>query len=126
MSKRQFLRHLGLSLLLLSGAVRAEAPTAEKEKIETLIRHVAGLNNAAFIRNGREYDAASAAKFLRGKWEANDRQIGTAKEFIEKAASVSSTSGKPYVIRLAPGNEVNCGDYLGGRLKELESGGAKK
>ena len=37
--------------------------------------------------------------------------------FIAKAASVSSTSGKPYLIRFKDGREVKCGDYLKERLK---------
>ena len=89
----------------------------EKARIEGLIRHVESLADAKFIRNGKSYDAGNAAKFLRGKWEANEKQIKTAEDFIAKAASVSSTSGKPYLIRFKDGREVKCGDYLKERLK---------
>jgi hypothetical protein len=41
-------------------------------------------------------------------------------DFIEKVASVSSTSGKPYVIRFKDSHEVKCGDYLKEELKKLE------
>ena len=67
-----------------------------------------------------EYDAASAAKFLKGKWQANAAEIRTAEEFIEKAASVSSTTGKPYRIRFKDGKELKSGDYLRERLKMLK------
>jgi hypothetical protein len=92
----------------------------EKQKIEALIKQVENLKDAVFVRNDKEYDAKTAAKFMRGKWEANDSQIKTAMDFIEKAASVSSTSGKPYLIRFKDGKEIKSGDYLREELKKLE------
>jgi hypothetical protein len=96
-------------------------PLTEKEKIEGLIRIVEGLKYAKFIRNGSEYDSGSAAKFLRRKWETQVKEIVTARDFIEKAASNSSTSGKPYLIRLKEGKTVKFGEYLMGELKRLET-----
>jgi hypothetical protein len=98
----------------------AEKPLTEKAKIEALIKHIEGLKDATFIRNGSDYEAKAAAKFLRGKWESQDKQIKTALDFIDKAASVSSTSGKPYVIRFKGAREVKCGDYLKEELEKLE------
>jgi len=107
---------------LIAGGLSAIAnPPSEKEKIENLIRTVEGLKDAKFIRNGSEYDSSSAAKFLRRKWEANSKEIVTARDFIEKAASISSTSGKPYTIRLKDGKVVKCGDFLISELKRLET-----
>jgi hypothetical protein len=97
-----------------------ELPAPEKEKVEALIKHLEGLKDAKFVRNGVEYDAATAAKFVRGKWDANAAQIKTAKDFIEKAASVSSTSGKPYLIRFKDGKEVKSRDYLLAELEKLK------
>ena len=107
-----------LCLALVPSVEAAAAPPEEQKKIEALIAHVASLKKAVFIRNGKEYDAASAAKFLRGKWEANDKEIKTATEFIEKVATKSSTSGKAYRIRLEDGKETDCGPYLTGQLKK--------
>jgi len=95
------------------------APAGEKAKIEALISHIQGLEGATFIRNGSDYSAANAAKFLRAKWERNDKEIKTAKDFIAKAASISGTSGKPYLIRFKDGKETPCGDYLTAQLKKL-------
>jgi len=97
-----------------------ELPARERTRIEQLIQHVKELKDAVFIRNDVEYDAAAAAKFLQGKWEANKGAIRTAEQFIEKAASISSTTGKPYLIRFKDGKEVKSGDYLEERLKTLE------
>ena len=107
-----------LSFVLMPTLNAAGAPPEEQKKIEALIAHIATLKKATFIRNGKEYDAASAAKFLRGKWEANDKEIKTAAAFIEKVATKSSTTGKAYRIRLEDGKETDCGPYLTGQLKK--------
>lgn len=95
------------------------APAAEKAKIEALISHIQGLEGATFIRNGSDHSAANAAKFLRAKWQRNDEEIKTAADFIAKAASISGTSGKPYMIRFKDGKEVPCGEYLTAFLKKM-------
>lgn len=118
-------RLLAAALVLICLATASTAdnnkPSGEKEKIEALIRHVEGLRGATFIRNDRDYDAKTAARFLRGKWQANERSIRTAGDFINKAASASGTTGKAYRIRLADGKETASGDYLHAVLKKLET-----
>ncbi len=111
-----------MALLLILGAAllpAADKGPSEKEKIEALIKHVEGMEDAVFIRNGTEYDAKTAAKFLRGKWD-KDSGVKTAKDFIEKIASKSSTSGKPYMIRFKDGKEVKSADYLTKELEKIE------
>lgn len=118
MTRSRFIACLCLGFALVPSVHAAGAPPDERAKIEALIAHVASLQKAVFIRNGKAYDAASAAKFLRGKWEAHDKEIKTAAEFIEKVATKSSTTGKAYRIRLEDGKEADCGPYLTGRLKK--------
>src|SRR6266567_787757 len=98
----------------------AERPLTEKEKIQALIKGLENLKDATFIRNESDYDAKAAARFLRGKWQAREKEIKTAVDFIDKVASVSSTSGKPYVIRFKGAREVKCSEYLKEELKQLE------
>jgi hypothetical protein len=86
-------------------------------KINALISHVESLTNATFVRNGKEYTSANAAKFLRGKWDANKKDVKTPEDFISKVATKSSTTGKPYLIRFKDGRETPCAEYLTGRLK---------
>jgi hypothetical protein len=105
-------------LLMPFGAVAAE-PTSEAEKIEALIKHIEGLAEVKFVRNGSPYDAKTAGRFLRAKWDAKQDEIKTAAEFIEKVASMSSTSGKPYLIRFKDGTETKSGEYLKAQLKKL-------
>lgn len=100
--------------------VRPEAKLlTEWEKIEVLISSIEKMKGATFIRNGSAYNSETAANFLRTKWHARDKELKTAKEFIAQAASVSSISGEPYLIRYVDGSEVTCGDYLTAQLRKL-------
>jgi Family of unknown function (DUF5329) len=70
------------------------------------INHLLGLmeqSGCEFFRNGTWYDAQRAQAHLREKFDvlAASNQIKTAEDFIEKAASNSSMSGRPYQIKCA-------------------------
>jgi len=95
-------------------------PLSERQKIELLIKHVAELKDAKFVRNGTTHAADTAATFLRRKWEANDSEVKTARDFIERVASFSGTSGKPYLIRFKDGTEMKSRDFLLADLKKIE------
>jgi len=96
------------------------APAPEKEKIEALIERVGQLKDVKIIRNGWSYEPATAARFLRGKWVANDAEIKTARDFIDKVASISGTSGKPYLIRFKDGRELPSREFLLAELRTIE------
>ena len=129
MNRRSFFHKAGILALIgqASPCLHAQtAPPAEKEIIEALIAHLETLTGATFIRNGTDYDPKTAAKFLRGKWRANDKEIKTAADFIAKAATASGTTGKPYLIRLQDGTETPCATYLTARLRKLEAAAGEK
>ena len=79
------------------------------------------LTDATFLRNGRSYPASSAAGFLREKWRSRRSEVRSAEDFIERVASFSSTTGKPYLIRFANGREVSSAEYLRAELAELRA-----
>ena len=93
--------------------------SGEKQKIEALIKYVSEMSDAQFVRNDSAYDAKTAAIFLRRKWKANDSEVKTAHDFIDKEATISGTSGKPYVIRFKDGREVKSRDVLSTELNEI-------
>jgi Family of unknown function (DUF5329) len=109
-----------LALAVGPAALRAAdlAPFEEKQ-IEALIATIEGMTDAAFIRNGRPYGAAAAAVFLRRKWRHQEADIRSADDFIEKAASFSSTTGRPYLIRFSNGRETACSTFLRTELSRL-------
>ena len=115
-----------LAVLFLSSPVpnlafAQSVPAPEKQKIETLIKEVGELKDAKFVRNGWTYSPSTAVRFLRGKWEANAAEVKNARDFIDKVASMSGTSGKPYLIRFNDGREVKSRDFLSAELKKIES-----
>ena len=125
MRKQGFLRLISSWVLffgmLLPPVVAGQtAPAAERQKIESLIKQVGDLKDAKFIRNGSTYEVARAVRFLRGKWDANDSVVKTAQDFVDKVASSSGTSGKPYLIRFNDGREVTSRAFLLAELKKLE------
>ena len=95
-------------------------PVAEKQKIEALIKQVGDLKDAKFIRNGSTYEVSSALRLLHGKWDANAAEIKTARDFVDKIASLSGTSGKPYLIRFKDGREIKSREYLLAELQKIE------
>lgn len=96
-----------LIILISLVAVRAYAQDSrEAAKIRYLIASVEALEGAKFIRNGREYDARSAANHLRLKLKNVGDRVRTAEDFIKFCGSKSSMSGEPYLIRLTDGTIV--------------------
>ena len=116
-------RVVAASLALLGMAalpVRAAPPAPEQSRIEKLIRYVESQKATKFIRNGTEYTAEDAGKFLRGKLEAMGGEVTTARQFIKRIASRSSMSGQPYHVRLADGQTLLAENFLEDELQRIE------
>lgn len=109
-----------LLLFEIQFANTTSASASETHKIEALIQDVRDLKEATFIRNGSAYNSKSAAIFLQRKWQANQTEVKTARDFIDKVATFSGTSGKPYLIRFKDGKEIHSREFLLARLKTLE------
>jgi hypothetical protein len=124
--RRQGFIRLILSCVLFLGMPLAPAvagqtaPAAERQKIETLIKQVGDLKDATFVRNGSTYEVSTAVRFLRGKWDAHAAEVKSARDFIDKVASISGTSGKPYFIRFKDGREIKSREFLLAELQKLE------
>ena len=113
----------GLAGVLAAGAglgVAAPSPH-EQARIERLIRHVETQKNIVFIRNGSEYDGAEAGRFLRGKMESMGADVTSARDFIERIGSRSSTTGKAYQVKFSDGRVIPAAQYLGDELKRIDA-----
>ena len=97
--------------------VEIDKALSETEKIEALIVSLRQLVGATFIRNGQEYALDDAITHMRKKWEWKKSKIKTADDFIKIVGSNSSTSGKPYIIRMSDGTEVQTGQWFGKQLE---------
>ena len=116
-----------LTLAVWSGLASAsELPSAEKKKIEVLIFEVERMPDAVFIRNGKQYSAELAAEFLRRKWKSRRSEIHSAADFIDRVASFSSTTGKPYRIRWSDGKERLSAEFFRAKLSLLEDRSVKQ
>ncbi len=81
------------------------------EEIDYLISSV-GKDGCTFIRNGNKYTRIDARAHLKSKRRRNAHIIDSTEEFIEKIASQSATSGKPYLIRCKSENQQNAGEWF--------------
>ena len=105
-----------LLVLALSMPATVFADQAETE-IEHLISTV-GESGCTFIRNGSRHDAEDAASHMRLKYQRGKRYATSAELFIERLASKSSFSGKPYAIECPGSDAVPSGEWLTARLQE--------
>jgi hypothetical protein len=92
----------------------------EFAKIEYLIDRIRHSENA-FIRNGESYSPNVAARFLDWKFQRRKKKIENARDFIDQVATVSSTTGKPYLVLLANGTALRVCDLLFNELNFLEN-----
>ena len=120
---------LGIGWLILAlcpgFASASDLPSAEKKKIEVLIFEVERMTDAVFIRNGKQYTAELAGEFLRRKWKSRRSEVHSAADFIDKVASSSSTTGKPYSIRWSDGKERLSAEFFRAQLSLLETRAVK-
>jgi hypothetical protein len=113
-------RPLAVVALLALAATAAAAPTPQaKREIEALIAGL-GASGCSFERNGRWHDAKTAQAHLQRKYDyLRKRDLAdTAELFIERAATASSMSGKPYRVRCGSAVEPSR-RWFERRLREL-------
>jgi hypothetical protein len=116
---------LGASLiaaLLWLPTARADTPVKVQNEVNFLLGYVAG-SGCEFYRNGSWYDAQKAHVHLREKYKylVDNNLVNTTEQFIDRAASESSFSGKPYQIRCSGAVAVNSQQWLRERLLELRA-----
>ena len=103
-----------------NAAARAEPTPAERARIDRLIDAVAQHKDIVFVRNGKDYSAAQAADFLRGKLQWNLDKVATAKDFIDQIGTRSTTSGDVYRVRFTDGRTLTSAEFLAQELRRIE------
>ena len=119
---------LGLALLGLgagSTTAAAAAPALPQDEVEYLLNAVAR-SECEFNRNGTWFDAKQASAHLRAKYNGLIAlgHFVSALEFIEDAATKSSVSGRPYLIRCAGREPVPTNQWLRETLERYRRDGA--
>jgi len=116
----------GAWLAVAAGAVMAKGPVVAKPA-EGAEREIAALidglaqSSCRFSRNGSWYDGARAADHLRRKYDyLRKRDLAdTSEQFIERAASRSSVSGRAYRVACPGEPERDAGSWFQQRLQVL-------
>lgn len=103
------------SLLLYLG-LHADPDSKSQKEIDHLLDYIKK-SNVTFIRNGDEHNAEEAAKHIQSKFERFKKKINSAEDFIEKCATKSELSGKPYEIKLTDGTKMETSKWLLAELK---------
>lgn len=86
------------------------AQTFKAHEVEHLLEVIAA-SNLVFVRNGAELTSEEFATLLRKKRGRLDGTI-TVDEFIDKVASYSTSTGKPYMVRLSDGKTIEAATWL--------------
>jgi|WetSurMetagenome_2_1015567.scaffolds.fasta_scaffold1322096_1 hypothetical protein len=114
-----------LGLALAQGANAGRPTPVAVAEINYLLDYM-GQSGCDFYRNGAWYDSTAAKAHLRHKYDVlvKHEQIGTADDFIDKAATKSSMSGRAYKVRCAGGPELSSSQWLRDALTTYRSKGA--
>ena len=115
---RNTIRSISLLVLLLAVSENslADVPESQAPEVDYLIRSLK-TSGCEMIRNGKSYDGEAAAAHVRLKYDYFRDEIFSTQEFIERAATRSTMSGKAYMVD-CPGEEpIPSADWLQNKLK---------
>ena len=109
--------YISIVLGLWLPAIAVASTDSAEAEIEYLVSAI-GSSDCTFIRNGKRHDAEDAEAHLRMKYRRGKRYAPTAEKFIERLASASSMSKKPYYIECPGSQPVPSGDWLMAHLND--------
>lgn len=113
------------TLLAAQAAQAAQAaplpPTARAE-VDVLLTRLQS-SGCEFNRNGSWYAGGEAKAHLLKKLDYLEGKdlVGSAEQFIERGASASSMSGKPYLVRCAGKAPVESAQWLKAELQQVRA-----
>jgi hypothetical protein len=112
-------------LIVFAAGIHARAEASDRVAQQEISRLIGYLTDSGckFGRNGKWYDASRAASHLNRKYEylLERDLVPTAEAFIERAASASSTTGKPYLVKCADGPELKSASWFRAALDRLRA-----
>lgn len=119
MTVRQALLLLAVPLTALAG----EPSPVAKTEIDHLLAYLER-SGCEFSRNGSWYDAAKARAHLDEKYQylVKKGMVSSAEDFIGRAASESSVTGKAYQVRCAGAAPVPSALWLKSELTRYRAG----
>jgi hypothetical protein len=111
-----------LTLIVAASAHSAEPDAVARKEIAHLIEHLAS-SGCQFNRNGTWYEASRAVSHLKRKYEyLLDKGLVTDTDaFIRLAATESSASGKPYLVKCGSEPEKPSAAWFRAALAEFRA-----
>jgi len=110
------------ALLLAVAATAAPLPQPARAEVDALLNRLQ-TSGCEFNRNGSWYAGAEAKAHLLKKLDYLEGKdmVQTAEQFIERGASGSSMSGKPYLVRCAGKAPVESAQWLKAELQQVRA-----
>ena len=116
---------LALAFAGATATVTATAATSDATRAEvTHLMDAVEKSQCKFNRNGSWHDARAARKHLAKKFDymVKKDMVPSTEIFIEKGASTSSSSGKPYQMQCQGAAAMTSGEWLSAELKRYRAG----
>lgn len=113
-------KRLFIALMLLSGACAAQdPPPAAQQEIGHLLGYLKA-SGCQFGRNGSWYTPQEAIDHLDEKYQYLLRHdmVNSAEDFIEYAATKSSWSGKPYLVKCGAAEPLETSGWFRAELQK--------
>jgi len=113
-----------LTIVFATAVSAASLSPAARAEIDALLSRLEA-SSCTFNRNGTWYPATEARSHLLRKLKyLEDRgMVQSAEQFIERAASSSSTTGQPYLVQCGSGAPVQSGTWLLSQLQAMRASG---
>jgi hypothetical protein len=111
-------------MLISPVALAADPPPAVQSEVAHLFAYIEN-SGCQFYRNGTWHDAHQARAHIERKYRylCSKDQVSSTEDVIERTASTSSLSGKPYQVRCGNGASVLTGDWLRTELQHFRAAG---
>lgn len=116
-----------VGLLLPLSVSAAELSKTTQDEVNHLLVYLEK-SGCQFNRNGSWHSAAKARAHLETKYDYLSKRglVKTTEDFIERAASQSSTTGRAYQVKCGNGRPVTSGEWLADELHRYRETGKER
>jgi len=102
---------LSYSLIFALFSITSLAETTTEIETKHLLDYI-GNSHCIFIRNGTEYPSKEAASHIKRKYNHMRNKVKTTEQVIKYAATESSFSGDPYMIKCPGKEQITSAEWL--------------